>query len=443
VKKGFPGYFANNNDDLDKLWDDCLFILDANVLLSLYRYSDSTRSDLLSVFESLSARLWIPHQVAHEYLTNRLNVIGEQVKTYDDTIKKADALKKALENANQHPFVKTETLAACNETFTLLTDELSENRLTHEKRISSDEIKDHLENLLENRVGEEYTREQIETFLLEGKSRYDEKIPPGYCDAKKGGDSLLFVDRCKPYGDYIVWLQIIEKASIEKKPVIFVTGDVKDDWWVSFQGKTVGPQPSLVQEFLLKTSQTFYMYTPDRFLERASTYLKQETSQQTLNEIRDVREDESDNAIFDRALNNSWPSFRRSDSSESNTDQTHATDVRIGLNNFHYHWNERHELSNLKAEQSSLIDKAFELRGHLEKTISNKNNMHAFLDRASSNPEVHRNPKLDDLMQKIRREEQIAVQLENELDNVRVKMWEISKRIKEINGDAPPHPSPP
>ena len=183
MKKGFPGYFANNNDDLDKLWDECLFILDANVLLSLYRYSDSTRSDLLNVFNSLSARLWIPHQVAHEYLTNRLNVIGEQVKTYDDTIKKADALKKALENANQHPFVKTETLSTCSTTFTLLTDELAENRLIHEKRISSDEIKDHLETLLDNRVGEEYSRDQIDAALIDGKSRYD--APPWILRCKK------------------------------------------------------------------------------------------------------------------------------------------------------------------------------------------------------------------------------------------------------------------
>lgn len=431
MKKEFPGYFANNTDDLDKLWDECLFILDANVLLSLYRYSDSTRSDLLSVFDSLSTRLWIPHQVAYEYLTNRLNVIGEQVKTYDDTIKKAEALKKALENANQHPFVKTETLSTCNDTFKLLSDELSENRLVHEKRISSDEIKDHLETLLENRVGAEYSREQIETALIDGKTRYEEKIPPGYCDVKKGGDSLLFADRCKPYGDYIVWLQIIEKANAANKPVIFVTGDVKDDWWISFQGKTVGPQPLLVQEFLSKTGHPFYMYTPDRFLERASTYLKQETSQQTLNEIRDVREDESDHAIFDRAVNSAWPTFR--DSLENSKEQSHTLDVRHELENFHYPWNEKAELSDLKAEYNALTDKMFNIRSHLEKANSKRNSMLAFLDRASLNPDYHKDSKIDDLVQKIRHGEQIINQLDKELANVRLRMWELTQTIKGIN----------
>lgn len=439
MKKGFPGYFANNNDDLDKLWDECLFILDANVLLSLYRYSDSTRSDLLQVFNSLSARLWIPHQVAYEYLTNRLNVIGEQVKTYDDTIKKAEALKKALENANQHPFVKTETLSTFNTTFTLLTDELAENRLIHEKRISSDEIKDHLESLLDSRVGEEYSREQIEAVLIDGKSRYDEKIPPGYCDAKKGGDSSLFVDRCRPYGDYIVWLQIIDKASAENKSVIFVTGDVKDDWWISFQGKTVGPQPLLVQEFLSKTGQPFYMYTPDRFLERASTYLKQETSQQTLNEIRDVREDESDSIILDRALNSAWPTYRGMDSFESNTDPIFAVEAHSGLESFQHSWNKLAELKDLKSEYNALVGRGFELRKHLEMSISKKKSLHALMQRISVKPDKHPDSKIEELKQEIRNIEQIVRQLEDETSNQKLRLWEVADRIKILSGDAGAH----
>lgn len=66
MKKEFPGYFANHEDDIEKLWQDCIFVLDANVMLSLYRYSDATGSELLKVFNFLSERLWIAHQVAQE-----------------------------------------------------------------------------------------------------------------------------------------------------------------------------------------------------------------------------------------------------------------------------------------------------------------------------------------------------------------------------------------
>jgi len=311
MKEKFPGHFANAEADIKSLWDTCIFVLDANVLLNLYRYSDSTRSDLLKIFESLSDRVWAPHQVVHEYLTNRLNVIGQQVKFYDDTIKDIGNIKKTLENSNQNPFVSSEILTEANLTFDKLSSELAENRSTHQLRITQDDIKANLESLLSGKVGDSYPRERVEEILTEGKDRYAEKTPPGFGDIKKGGDSTLFQDRCRPYGDLIAWLQILDKSKSEKKGVIFVTGDVKEDWWVVFQGKTVGPHPALVDEFKKTTECDFYMYTPDIFLERASSFLNQAASELSVQEIRDIqKEDESDHAIFDMAINRSWPSSK-------------------------------------------------------------------------------------------------------------------------------------
>lgn len=308
MKNLFPGHFANSSQDIDKLWQNCIFVLDANVLLSLYRYSDSTRSELLKVFEAIAERLWIPHQVAYEYLTNRLIVISEQAKFYDDAIKRIDSLKKLLENSNQHPFVNPETLEKSSVIFGSLTEELTENRRIHDKRITQDEIKDKLQEIFFNNVGESYQKDKLEEIILSGKARYDERIPPGFGDAKKGGDSALFIDRCKPYGDYVVWLQMLDHAKILDRPMIFVTGDVKEDWWTVFQGKTVGPHPLLVQEFLADTGNSFYMYTPDKFLERASSYLDQAASEESVQEIRDLqKEDELEADIFDVSINSLWP----------------------------------------------------------------------------------------------------------------------------------------
>lgn len=306
MKKEFPGYFSGATADLERIWGECLFVLDANVLLNLYRYSDFTCRELLEVFGSLSERLWVPHQVVYEYLNNRLNVIGEVVKVYDDAVKKIDALQKSLENHNQHPFVATKTLADSLRVFGRVVAELGENRKVHERRISSDEIKDRLVTLLEGKVGDGFSQEQLEKIILEGKARYEQKTPPGYCDAKKGGDSNVFSDICKPYGDYIVWLQIIEKARSLGKSVVFVTGDTKDDWWASFQGKTLGPHPQLVQEFLTLVGRDFYMYPPDRFLTKASEYLKKDASEQAVKEIRDIREDDLQNEQSKIGLSNSY-----------------------------------------------------------------------------------------------------------------------------------------
>lgn len=286
MKSSFPGHFANGSEDVKEIWKDCLFVLDANVLLSLYRFSDATRTELFNVFNSLKGRLWIPHQVAQEYLTNRLGVIGDQVKSYEETVKKVESLRKGLENVNQAPFVSVETQQEAAKFFDRLNDEFIQNKGVHERRIYSDDIKDELEALFEGRVGAPYSRDEMEELVTKGKARYDEKIPPGFSDVKKGGESELFTDRCKPYGDYFVWLQMISKAKSSGVPIVFVTGDVKEDWWLSFQGKTIGPLPALIQEFQEAANTKFYMYTPHKFLERANEHLEQAVSQVAVDEIK-------------------------------------------------------------------------------------------------------------------------------------------------------------
>ena len=47
MKDMFPNYYSFNEQDWDKLWNNCLFILDTNVLLNLYRYNKATSDDLL------------------------------------------------------------------------------------------------------------------------------------------------------------------------------------------------------------------------------------------------------------------------------------------------------------------------------------------------------------------------------------------------------------
>lgn len=301
MKREFPGYFAGASADIEKIWDECFFVLDANVLLNLYRYSDATSSELLGVFRGLADRLWVPHQVVYEYLSNRLPVIGDQSKVYDDSIKKVDALKRSLESHNQHPFVASDILLESVGMFDKLVAELEKNKKNYEKRINNDELKDQLEDLLEGKVGSGFSRERLDKIIVDGKVRYEQKIPPGYCDIKKGGDSVVFSEICRPYGDYIVWLQILEQAKVLGKPVVFVTGDTKDDWWTSFQGRTLGPHPQLVQEFLEFVGKGFYIYTPDRFLEKASEHLKQVASLQAVKEIREVRE-VVDTLFFDENL---------------------------------------------------------------------------------------------------------------------------------------------
>ncbi|WP_223546714.1 PIN-like domain-containing protein [Pseudomonas sp. A-B-19] len=289
MKKMFPGYFSNDPDILNDIWGRCLFVLDANVLLSLYRYSNETRSELFEIFKLLNDRLWVPHQVASEYLVNRVSVIGQQVKVYDDAVKSVEDLRRSFENPKQHPFVQDETLKAAIVSFEKVVEDLGSNKKVYLQKIEVDDVKAGLEKLLDGRVGESLTEEEVADVLLTGPLRYLQKTPPGYKDAKKGGDSDLAADKLKPYGDYIVWRQTLAKAKADGLPVIFVTGDSKEDWWSIYSGKPLEPHPQLVDEFVKEVGQNFYMYLPEKFMERANEYLDRATSQSAIDEIVDVR----------------------------------------------------------------------------------------------------------------------------------------------------------
>src|SRR5690606_818578 len=129
-----------------------------------------------------------------------------------------------------------------------LKSELETNKEAHIKRIHSDDIKDQLSNIFKDRVGNKLRNDQLEEIIKEGEKRYTEKIPPGYADTKKASAETFLAARCRPYGDLIVWKSLIEKCKTDNLPVIFVTDDGKEDWWLRFKGKTLGPRPELVEE---------------------------------------------------------------------------------------------------------------------------------------------------------------------------------------------------
>jgi hypothetical protein len=136
MRKTFPGYYRPSEREFRQLWDSCLFVLDANVLLNLYRYSDETRKKLLDILRMIEPRLWVPHQAALEYQRNRLEVISAQREAYQqieqllvDTNKK---LGSQLKSYKRHPLIDIEGLiASINTTFQAQAEELGKVRGKH------------------------------------------------------------------------------------------------------------------------------------------------------------------------------------------------------------------------------------------------------------------------------------------------------------------------
>jgi len=294
MKKIFPGYYRPTEEEFSNLWEFCLFVLDANVLLNLYRYSQYTSNELIKILKKISNRLWIPHQAALEYQENRLKTIVTQFKVYDELEKLVEESKQKLKNkldslSNRHPYIDPKELLnvmqkACED----IKEILKNLKEKHPDLIKYDTLRDVIDDLLKNKIGKSYSQKKLSVIYDMGERRYEQKIPPGYMDNYKEG--------AKRYGDIVLWFQIIDKARRTKKPIILITDDRKEDWWRRFENKTIGPRPELVHEILSKTGVSFYLYQADPFMDNAQKFLNQKVDKKAIDEVRGIRERDEENA---------------------------------------------------------------------------------------------------------------------------------------------------
>ena len=293
MRSMFPCYYPLTKKQFDELWKECLFVPDANVLLDLYRYTADTQKELIDIFDKISDRLWVPHQIALEYLRRRPHVIASQATIYQKAkgvvLTLTDTAKKEIEkhfNFRSHPFLDKEAfLENIESALSKINKELDEQEEKHPDLLRNDYILEKASTLFEGKVGSPYSAEKLKEICNEGKLRYSNKVPPGYKDAtgpnKKEGNAK--------YGDLILWYQIIDKAKELGKPIIFITNDGKEDWWWISKGETLGCRPELIEEMQKKASVFFHLYNSERFISYAKDYLEVTIKEESINEVRDVR----------------------------------------------------------------------------------------------------------------------------------------------------------
>src|SRR5262249_1713579 len=122
-----------------------------------------------------------------------------------------------------------------------LIEHLAQEKDALTDRLIGDALLETVTALFAGKVGPSYSTEQLQQIYSEGEARYARNTPPGYMDIKEK-------EGIERYGDLILWRQLLDYARLQRKPLIFITGDTKEDWWLSNEGKTIGPRPELVQE---------------------------------------------------------------------------------------------------------------------------------------------------------------------------------------------------
>ena len=185
MRKAFSEHFVGEPERQQKLWTDCIFVLDTNVLLDLYRFSDSAREALFKVMDSLGERLWVPYQVAAEYFENRLAVIEAQSDAYAKSIAGLKVAKDKFNAGSRHPFVSEQVFDKFISSYDLMIKELEEKQATYISFVNDDVIKSRIGTILDGRVGEFYSEERLQEIAVEGEQRYLEKVPPGFEDGGK------------------------------------------------------------------------------------------------------------------------------------------------------------------------------------------------------------------------------------------------------------------
>lgn len=258
-----------------------LVVLDTNVLLNVYRYSPEFSEFALECLKSIKDYIILPATVRLEY---EKHCRGEFSKMERRTKEASKETEKQIERA------KTKIIDSCHGLERLQFQDVDGLKINLSEKI--DVVKEELDNYFEDhavldliqhswagvdflknlvlefdskgQVMEAPSQEDIYRWCEEGEKRYKGEIPPGYKDAKNK-------DGVQKYSDLILWQETLRYAKKESMNLIFVTDDVKADWWEFVDGNRQF-HTKLIDEFDKTGQQIVPMTSQDLFSVVSDTY---------------------------------------------------------------------------------------------------------------------------------------------------------------------------
>ncbi|MEH2056631.1 MAG: PIN domain-containing protein [Nostoc sp.] len=304
--------------DFSKLWENATFVFDTNFLLDLYRVSRPTVEDFLKILEKLQNRIWLPYQVADEFLTRREEIIDSEAASFKKALSalekwkseqnKFNSLRGKLNEAGRIVAAEVDSLFDMQKNYLDAVDEVE--RVFREKinelanahfpfDADNDSILESILSIFESKVGEPYDEQTLQSLYKEAEDRYKKLQPPGFGDVKDKGDE-------RKYGDFILWKQILTFAQRGSVPIVFVTGEKKGDWWIKNNGEIVSPHIELRREFQEYVKQPFWIYRTQRFLEMAKDKLMVEINPRSIEETNAIADadliDEQNDKVIEQAI---------------------------------------------------------------------------------------------------------------------------------------------
>lgn len=257
-------------------------ILDTCVFLDLLRFSKKSSEELIALYETIFRDFETVPQVKHEFYRSFQKVCGQRTSGIKDArtnIKTAlngcvGSVEKYIYTFQRFKFdfvsdykntVKTE-LEKLKEAI----DRQTEKILNEDSFLNENDVIHFFNRIWSKCQQEEYSLDETIEIIKNGEVRFRYKIPPGYKDCVEHGKENS-KEGIEAFGDLILWLQIIRLAKTKSNPIIFVTSDVKEDWFLLNNNQPESPREELLVEFRQKTEgREIYILPSERFVEYLS-----------------------------------------------------------------------------------------------------------------------------------------------------------------------------
>jgi hypothetical protein len=253
--------FAFSLQSISEIKNDCLFVLDANVLLLPFTTDVKNLEAIKRVYKDLAEndKLFLPAQAVREYLDNRAKKLAD--------------INEALSKKSNQSFnyVGAHPLLGDLDTYKKVLEQ--ETVLKAAIKSYQDKIRETLDAVQawgwNDPVSKMYHEVLIDRVLKDDaldlakisedlKRRNELNIPPGYKDKSKQENAA---------GDLLIWNELLSLGENKASHVIFISGDEKADWWHQSGKNPLYPRFELVDEFRERTGgKSFHIISLSKLL---------------------------------------------------------------------------------------------------------------------------------------------------------------------------------
>ncbi|QNR69772.1 hypothetical protein IAQ67_12630 [Paenibacillus peoriae] len=260
-----------SEEDFKRLWNSALISVDTSALIFLQECDATLAKYAMDTLLFFGERIWISPHVAKVEMLKNLEYTGERSgpigrlnkfnKTFDDAISNIDAKFKSMHSElSEEGHALLADLVAEIDLNKVLYDAITNFKLNVDQ--STEENKSFLQsklvqvfqNSICSKTSPVLNDEEILQIEQEGIVRYDERKPPGFNDRNK---------RTNKFGDLIVWKELLKKSSGDKKPILFITRDKKDDWFKITNNEIDEVREELLTEAKENNAEIFIIYFSD------------------------------------------------------------------------------------------------------------------------------------------------------------------------------------